>query len=73
MSKPIKPFISAPVQYVSPKGGCRAALIIGIVDGSTVNLAVFSDGAGYGAGPVQELAVPYSEDAAAHTWWPERT
>jgi len=72
MSK-AKPFVSAPVQYVSPKGGYRAALIIGIVDGTTVNLAVFNDGAEWGAGPLHVPSVEYSDEPQPHTWhWPEK-
>lgn len=73
MSKTKKPIVSDPVQYVASTGAVCAALVIGVVDGSMVNLSVFMDAPAYGAGPLCLTAVPYSEEPQPHTWhWPER-
>ena len=73
MSKSKKPIVSDPVQYVSPAGAACAALVIGVVNEHTVNLAVFYDGSAYGAGPHYTPSVSYSEEPQSHTWhWPER-
>lgn len=74
MSKPKKPIVSDPVQYVSLAGVTCAALVIDVVDERTVHLAVFQSGSTYGAGPIQVIMVPYSEEPRPDTWhWSERT
>jgi hypothetical protein len=53
----------------------RAALVIGIADADAgrVHLAIFRDGAAYGAGPIQATSVGYAEDPQPHSWhWPEK-
>lgn len=73
MSKAKKPIVSDPVQYVSAAGTTCAALVIGMVDDRTVNLAVFYDGLAYGAGPHQVMGISFSEEPTPYTWhWPER-
>ena len=77
MSKSKRPIVGDIVHYTSTAGVLgvhNAALVIGMPDeGTSINLAVFSDGVFYGAGPQYKPAVPYSEEPQPHTWhWPER-
>lgn len=73
MSKSKKPIVSDLVQYVSPAGAHCAAIVIGVTDEHTVNLAVFYDGLAYGAGPQRVVDVLFSDESTPQTWhWPER-
>ena len=73
MTKAEKVSIGRIVHYVRHDGAHCAALVVGTVDDTTANLAVFEDGIAFGGGPILVTNVSYDADAAPQSWhWCEK-